>query len=391
MYLIGNACATFASRSILVLLSFQVYKVTNDKGALGLLGIVEAIPAISVALFGGQLADRYDLRRILLVTQSVSALGCGALVLISMQSQINLFALYSVVFVVGLSRGFESPAGTAFEAKLVPQSIYIKANAMRSSAWQATAILSPLFAMQSVYYLGMPVTYAIAACLLLTTWVTTTRIKPKPHTHEIAHDESIWSSIGIGVRYVFKNQLLLGSMSLDLFAVLFGGAVALLPVFASDILRVGERELGFLTAATAAGALVAMLWATRRPPRRHANLWFLGSVAGFGLAIVGFALTTNFWLALFFLALSGALDGVSMVIRSTILRKESPEHLRGRIAAVNWIFIGSSNEIGAAESGYAAKWLGTVPSVVAGGCVTLVVVAIAALVSPKLRQLNLED
>lgn len=192
------------------------------------------------------------------------------------------------------------------------------------------------------------------------------------------------------MRYVFKEQILVGSMALDLFAVLFGGAVALLPIFATEILNVGPSGLGILAAAPSAGALLSMLWATRFPPVKRAGKTLLGVVGGFGVAIIVFALSKNFYLSLFALALSGFLDGISMVIRGTTLRLYSPEHLRGRIAAVNWIFIGSSNEIGAFESGFAAKFLGTIPSVVAGGTVTLLVVAITALKAPKLRNMDLD-
>jgi MFS family permease len=204
-----------------------------------------------------------------------------------------------------------------------------------------------------------------------------------------AAGESVFRSIALGVRYVFGDQILVGSMALDLFAVLFGGAIALLPAFAKDILHVGAGRFGLLNAAPSVGALVVMLWSTRHPPIKHAGRNLLLSVAGFGVSMIAFALSTNFWLSLAALAASGGFDGVSMVIRKSILRIMSPDHLRGRIAAVSSIFIGSSNEIGAFESGVAAKLLGTVRSVWLGGVVTLIVVAATAAVAPRLRRIDL--
>jgi MFS family permease len=201
--------------------------------------------------------------------------------------------------------------------------------------------------------------------------------------------ESIFRSIAIGVRYVFGDQVLVGSMALDLFAVLFGGAIALLPVFAKDIVKVGPVGLGALNAAPSVGSLVVMIWSTRYPPVRDAGLNLLLSVTAFGVSMIVFAFSENFWLSLVALALSGAFDGISMVIRKAILRVMSPEQMRGRVSAVNSIFIGASNEVGAFESGVAAKLLGTVPSVWIGGVVTLVVVVGAAVLAPRLRTLNL--
>jgi MFS family permease len=220
-------------------------------------------------------------------------------------------------------------------------------------------------------------------------WCCMALIKPKPLPPADKH-ETIGQSIAIGVRYVFQNQVLVGSMALDLFAVLFGGAVALLPIFASDILQVGPSGLGVLAAAPSAGALVSMLWATRHPPVKHAGKILLGAVAGFGVSIIVFALSKNFFLSLVALAASGMFDGISVVVRETTLRLLSPERLRGRIAAVNWVFIGSSNEIGAFESGVAASWLGTIPAVWVGGVVTLLVVGVTAFFAPQLRELNLD-
>ncbi|MBL8057037.1 MAG: MFS transporter, partial [Anaerolineales bacterium] len=301
----------------------------------------------------------------------------------------HLGALYAAVFVAGLARGFADPAASAFEAQVVPRELYVNASTWSGSVWQATSILGP--ALGGVIYAGWgaAAAYGWVAGLLALSGLSMALIRPKP-LPVVSHTESIWSSIAAGVRYVWHHQVLLGSMALDLFAVLFGGAVALLPIFASDILRVGPSGLGLLAAAPAVGALASMLWTARRPPVRHAGRLLLTAVAGFGLAMLVFAWSRVFWLSLAALAVSGLCDGLSVVIRETILRLHSPDALRGRIAAVSWIFIGSSNEIGAFESGLAAGWLGPVPAVWLGGLVTLLVVAVTAVAAPELRALHLD-
>ncbi len=201
----------------------------------------------------------------------------------------------------------------------------------------------------------------------------------------------MFKSIGEGLRFVFNNQIVLGAQALDMFSVLFGGAVAMLPAFIHDILHYGPEALGILRAAPAVGAVLIGLWLARRPPQRNAGRLLLYAVAGFGLCIIGFALSRYLWLSALFLMLSGMCDGVSVVLRSTILQLSTPDHLRGRVSSINGIFIGSSNELGAFESGLAARLLGVVPSVILGGCMTLGVVAATAKLAPKLRKLDLRD
>jgi MFS family permease len=257
-----------------------------------------------------------------------------------------------------------------------------------SSVWQTGSILGPVLGGVAYAFLGPAATYVVIAALLAIEVGCIALIARKP-LPPILVGESIRASLASGVRYVVRSEALLGSMALDLFAVLFGGAIALLPIFATDILHVDSIGLGILRTAPAVGALLVMLVATRRPPMRHAGPMLLGAVAGFGVSILVFAVSTNFYLSLFALFLTGVTDGISMIIRSVILRVMSPEQLRGRIASVNWVFIGASNEIGAFESGLAASLLGTVPSVVAGGIVTLLVVAFVAVKAPGLRRLDL--
>ncbi len=386
----ANSFATLAGRALAVTLGYQIYELTKDPLALGVLGLVEALPSISLALFGGHIADRYNRHRIVMITRVVSCFSALAFAWISYSLQVQgLFALYAIVFVAGLARGLGDPAASAFEAQIVPRTVYINAATWGGSIGQVTAIVGPALGGFVYAWFGVTNTYLMIAVLFALAFGCILFIRPKPVPPAEKH-ESIWQSIAIGIRYVFHEQILVGAMALDLFAVLFGGAVALLPIFASEILKVGPSGLGILAAAPSVGALFAMLWATRRPPVKGAGKTLMAVVGGFGVTIIVFALSKNFYLSLFALMMSGLLDGISMVIRGTILRLYSPEHLRGRIAAVNWIFIGSSNEIGAFESGIAAKLLGTIPSVVVGGIATLLVVTITAFKAPKLRNLDLD-
>ena len=386
----AGALATLASRFIAVVIGYQIYEMTGDPLSLGFLGLVEAIPAVSLALFGGYVADRNDRRKIVLLTQAVSIVCALLFALCSWKAQgLGVAPLFAVVFIAGIARGFNDPAYSAFDAQVIPAQYYVNASAWGSSVWQGCAIVGPALGGFSYHFIGAVNTYLLVALLFSLSWFCILGIAPKsiPIPEE---GESIYESITLGVRYVFKNQVLVGSMALDLFAVLFGGAVALLPVFAKDILHVGPIGFGLMNAAPSIGALAVMLYSTHRPPVRNAGRNMILSVAGFGVSIILFALSTNFYLSLFALALTGMFDGISMVVRKTVMRMMSPENMRGRIAAVNWVFIGSSNEIGAFESGFAAKLLGTTRSVWIGGVVSLVVVGVTALIAPKLRNLKID-
>jgi MFS family permease len=390
-YWLGAAAfSTIAGRSLAVAIGYQIYDLSRDPFALGMLGLVEAIPAVSLSLFGGHAADRYDRRKIVLITRAVTVLAALCLAMLSFNTHLlGLIAIYTVIFIAGIARGFADPATSAFEAQVVPRELYVSASTWGGSVNQVTAIVGPAIGGFVYAWFGVTSVYVMITVLFALAWVCMALIKPKPAPPARPH-ESMWQSIVIGVKYVWHNQVLLGSMALDLFAVLFGGAIALLPVFATDILKVGPDGLGLLVAAPSAGALISMLWATRRPPTKHAGKLLLTVVAGFGVSTIVFALSTNFVLSLMALAATGLFDGFSMVVRETSMRLLSPDHLRGRIAAVNWAFIGSSNEIGAFESGLAASWVGAVPAVWIGGLVTLLVVGIMAVAAPELRNLSLD-
>ncbi|HQR09296.1 MAG TPA: MFS transporter [Gemmatales bacterium] len=388
---ISTAFTTLGYRALTLVIGYQVYELTANPLDLGMLGLVEAIPALSLALFGGHVADRMDRRNILVYTLSVLTLCAAGFAIISAieLGHHQLWLLYTVIFVAGIARGFGEPASGAIEAEVVPRELYVNASAWMASAWLSCAVLGPVVGGICYGLAGPVATYVMIAVFFACAWMVIIPMEAKP-AHPSPEDESIWQSIAVGVKYVASNQILVGSMALDLFAVLFGGAMALLPVFATDILHVGPIHLGFMNAAPAAGAFVMMMWATRHPPSRNAGRTLLVSVFAFGITMIVFALSTNFYLSLIMLTLSGIFDGISVVIRRAILRLESPDHLRGRVAAVSMIFIGSSNEIGAFESGVAASLLGTVPSVWLGGLVTLLVVAVTAWKAPKLRRLHIE-
>ena len=371
-------------------ISYQVYAITKDPLALGWLGLAEAIPALGLALFGGHYADRHDRRRIILTTGIASVVCMLLLVFISMDSAgTGLLAILGVVFVAGIATGLASPAMSAFEMQVIPLEQYAYGASWQSSISQAGGIIGPAIAGFALAFIGAANTYLLIAILLATSMVCIWLIAPKP-LPPFREEESMRESLSSGVRYVFKNQYLVGSMALDLFAVLFGGAVAMLPVFADEILKVGPVGMGFLRTAPSIGALMVMLMATRRPPTHQAGRNLFVSVAGFGLSMMVFALSQNFWLSMLALFFSGVTDGISMIIRSVIVRVMSPENMRGRVASVSMVFIGTSNEIGALESGIAARLVGVVPSVFLGGVATLAVVGITAFAAPKLRRLRFD-
>jgi MFS family permease len=381
-----NALAISALATVV---AFQTYVITGDPLALGWLGLVEAIPALSLVLFGGHVADRRDRRAIVVMTSAVVTLCAAILGALSAAGVLGLVGILAVIFATGVASGFERPALTALEAQVVPRDEAVRGVSILSSASQTGSILGPAVGGIAIAIVGIPLTYGGIAVLLAisTACLITVSSKPVPARVE---DEPMHRSVLGGIRYVARTPALHGSMALDLFAVFFGGAIALLPIFATDILNVGSVGLGVLRTAPSIGALVAILAATRRPPSANAGRTLLICVAGFGLSMIVFGASTIFALSLVALFFAGVTDGVSVIIRNTILRVLSPEALRGRVASVNWVFIGASNELGAFESGVAARLFGTVPSVIGGGILTLAVVGATALLVPTLRTFDLD-
>jgi MFS family permease len=391
LYIVGLFSLTLATQMQAVVVGWQMYAATHDPLALGLIGLAEALPFISLALFAGHTADHRDRRKITMAALCV-LLGCAiALLTITLRAPggipVRVWPVFVVVAVSGVARSFLAPARTALSAELVPRALWPSSIAWRGSSWQLAAVAGPAVGGLIYGFAGPHEAYVVDATLLAVALTCMTSLRYTPRVAPPS-TERITVSLTSGVRHVFSQQALLGAITLDLFGVLFGGVTALLPIFASEILRVGPQGLGFLQAAPAAGSVVMSLTLAHWPLQRHVGSILFGAVATFGVCMIGFALSHSVVLSLALLAVSGMADNVSVVIRSTLLQVLTPDHLLGRVSAVNLIFVGSSNEIGAFESGVAAKLLGTVPSVIFGGVMTLLVVATLAWRAPALRTLR---
>jgi len=381
---------TLASRALAVVIGFQIYKITHNPLSLGWLGLVEAIPAISIAPFGGYVADHVNRRTIILITRAVSCLCTLILAIISWETHLtSLLGLYAMIFLAGVARGFADPANTAFEAQVVPKHLTVNASSWISSTWISCSVIGPAAIGFIFDAWGAPGAYLIITGSFILSWIFTAIIPPKSMPR-VEKKESMFKSIGQGWSFVFKTQPLWAAMTLDLFSVFFGGAIILLPIYANDILHVGAKGLGLLNAAPSLGALIITLIATRHPPIERAGRNLLLSITGFGMSIIIFAFSRNFLLSMSALFFSGVFDGISMVIRRSMVRLLSPDALRGRIASANWIFVCASNELGAFESGMLAAWIGTVPCVAAGGVITLGIVALTAGIAKQLRNLSFD-
>jgi MFS family permease len=382
---------TVATQIQAVVVGWQVYSVTKDPLSLGLVGLAEALPFIAIALFAGHVADRMNRRRVVALATGVM-LGCaGALLGLTLApgglAAGRVWPIYAVIFVSGVARSFLQPARQALGAELVPRRLYPNAVAWRSSIWQLAAVVGPALGGLLYGFAGPATAYGVDLGLTAVALGAIARLE-HAGTERPSDETPVLESLGAGIRFLRAQPVLLGAITLDLFSVLFGGATALLPIFAADILHVGPEGLGLLRAAPSAGAVVTSLVLAHRRPLQRTGVTLLTYVALFGLAMIGFGLSRSFVLSTALLAVSGAVDMVSVVIRSTLLQVSTPEALLGRVSSVNQIFIGSSNEIGAFESGVAARLMGTVPSVVFGGTITLLVVAVTAWRVPELRRLG---
>lgn len=391
-YILGRFFLTMAVNFQAVCVGWQIYELTKDPLSLGLIGLTEAIPYILIALFAGYVVDHYDRRKILMLAISILIASSALLFFYSYNiSGVNLkstLPIYLLILITGLARGFVSPSMFAIMSSIVPKKIFSNSSTWNSTVWQIGAVGGPALGGFMYGFLGVASAYLFNTLFFGLSFIFFSFIATRAIIKS-EKVESIRESITAGMRFVFSNQLLLGALSLDLFAVFFGGAVALLPMFADQILHVGPKGLGVLRAAPAIGALVMAIILTFNPLKQNAGKKLLVSVALFGACSIGFALSRNYYLSILFLALGGAFDNISVVIRTTIVQMFTPDNMRGRVSSVNSIFIGSSNEIGAFESGFAARILGLVPSVIFGGSMTLLVTIITAKFAPKLRNLKL--
>jgi len=395
-FMASMVLVTLANQIQGTVVAYQIYELTRDPLSLGAVGLAEALPFVAFALFGGHVADARDRRRVSLGVLYVMVAMSACLLLLSLEHSAlgaarHKLAIYSAVVVLGVCRSFLQPARAALNAELLPPSLYAKAIAIRTSCFQLAMFAGPAGGGLLYAALGPQGAYSSAGLLLIAAWLAMYRVPKDRPTQTPKSGLSVTRSIREGFSYLASDRLLLSALLLDMFGVLFGGATALLPVFANEILAVGSRGFGMLRAAPAVGALAASVFLASRPPLRRAGRTLLVSTAGFGLAIVAFALSKSFALSLGLLAASGALDMVSVVVRSTLLQLRVPGRLLGRVASINQIFIGSSNEIGAFESGVAARLLGVIPSVVFGGGMTLLVTGATAWLGPELRRLGRLD
>ncbi|WP_242203193.1 MFS transporter [Aestuariivivens insulae] len=378
-----------------IVIEWEVYSLTKDPLSLGLIGLMEIIPAFSMALFAGHIVDRNEKRNLLalcIAAFSLISLGLFLLtwdkVVANWSTKSILLGIYALVFFGGFLRSFFGPTIFSLVALIVPKKIYPNAATWSTSTWKTAAVLGALFGGFSIHWMGVDKTLGLVFALVCMSFVLTFRIKKKPILNTKT-EESVKESLKAGVKFVFSNKAILGALSLDMIAVLFGGTVALLSVFAQDILHVGSKGFGILNASISLGSILTMFLTTYIPVSKNTGIKLLVAIFVFGLCIIGFGLSSIFWVSVLALFLSGAADGISMVIRQTILQLKTPDEMRGRVSSVNSMFVGSSNELGAFESGLAAKLLGPVTAVVFGGVMTLVTVVTIGIKNPTLRHLDL--
>lgn len=387
---------TFAYQMQAVIIGFHIYHLTKDPLALGLIGLCEAIPAIGIALYGGYVADKSE-KRGLLIKIFLGVFLCSLVMLIATSHQMSPYVpvsyivpiMYTMVFGIGIARGFVGPATFSLMAAIIPKALYPNSSTWNSSFYMMASILGPAAGGLIYGFYGITVTYLVILAFIMVSLVCIFFLRKHPPTY--IPKESIMKSLTEGVQFVFKSKMMLGAMSLDLFSVFFGGAVALLPVFANDILKVGSEGLGLMRAAASAGAVLTVLIMTRYSPMNKPWRNLLIAVVGFGTSIICYGLSKNFYITLVFLFLEGSFDSISVIIRSTIMQLLTPDDMRGRVSAVNSMFIGSSNEIGAFESGLTAKLMRTVPAVVFGGCMTILVAGITYSKTKSLLGLSVDE
>lgn len=385
----------FAWSMQFIVIEWEVYSITKDALSLGIIGLMEVIPAVSLALFAGHIVDQKEKKGLLMkciFAFSVISFGLFLLtwpaVVEGYSNKVILYAIYFLVFLGGLVRAFLGPTIFSLLSLIVPKKVYPNAATWSSTVWQIASVVGPAVAGFSITLIGVHWSLcSVFACSIMAL-LALSQINEKPIMNPKI-GEPVMQSLAEGIKFVFNNKTVLGAITLDMVAVLFGGAVALLPIFAQDILKVGPEGFGFLRAAPAIGAFLTMLITAYVPLSKNAGIKLLTAIFGFGVCIIVFGLSTLFWVSLIALFFSGVFDGISVVIRQTILQIKTPDNMRGRVSAVNSMFVGSSNELGAFESGLTARLMGTVTAVVFGGSMTLLVVLTTGIISPTFRKLDL--
>jgi MFS family permease len=395
-YLCVRFFLTFAYQIQAVVIGWHIYNLTKDPLSLGMIGLAEAIPSIGIALYGGYVADKSEKRNMLkwiLFGIFSSSLVLYLTALPSVASGIPsgqvVWIMYAMIFVIGITRGFMGPTFFSIMASIVPREHYPNSSTWNSTFWQIATIAGPAAGGLMYGSVGVSTTFLVILIMLSISFACIFFLKK--HPPQYIPKENIYDSLSRGIKFVFNSKMMLGAMSLDLFSVFFGGAVALIPVLAKEVLHLGAEEFGLMRAAPALGAVLTMLMMTKYPPMNRPWRNLLIAVTGFGVSIIGYGLSRNFYLTLVFLFAEGAFDSVSVIIRSTIMQLLTPDEMRGRVSAVNSMFIGSSNELGAFESGVAARLLGTVQAIVFGGGVTLAVVTATYFKTKKLIPLGVKE
>jgi len=396
IFLLVRFAMVFAWSMQFIVIEWEVYSITKNPLSLGIIGLMEVIPAVSLALFAGHIVDQKEKKNLLfkcLFGFSVISIGLFLLtwpkIISGYEQNYILYAIYGLVFLGGIVRAFMGPTIFSLFSLIVPKKVYPNAATWSSSVWQMGAVLGPALAGFSIHWIGVHWSMCLIFGFSLVALIGLSQISTKPILNPNI-GENVFKSLREGVKFVINTKVILGALTLDMIAVLFGGAVALLPVFAQDILKVGPEGFGVLRAAPAVGALLTMFTSAYFPLNKNAGLKLLLAVFLFGASIVTFGMSNIFWISVMALFFSGITDGISMVIRQTILQLKTPDHMRGRVASVNSMFIGSSNELGAFESGLTAKLMGTVTAVVFGGTMTMITVVSTGVFFPKLRKLDLQ-
>jgi len=392
-FVTGRFVFIMGLRMMGTLVSWWMYELTRDAFYIGMIGLAEAIPAVGLSLYAGYVVDKTEKRKLLL--RAVFLFGICSLILLGTSThwfkeafgtKLIMLFIYSVIFCTGIIRSFSGPGFGAIIASLVPKNLLITAAQLSSTSWLIASITGHAIAGFLIAWLHVTGTFVIIASLIFTGLFLLSKLKEKPPS--ISSEKKTLEAVKEGLQYVFKTKEVLAALSLDLFAVLFGGAVAMVPVYAKDILNVGPIGFGWLNAASDIGSIIMVIGLTVNPMKKKQGIKLLFSVAGFGLCIILFGISKLYWLSFVALLVSGILDGVSVVVRGNIIQLKTPDELRGRVMSVNSMFINSSNEIGQFESGVAAKLMGVVPSVVFGGTMTILIVIVTWFKAPSLKKLE---